>query len=78
MAYHSAKLDAYYARLYGLTRDELRYILALKDVYGDDFPGETFRVLKEKENKQYGNALQSDEKVGGTWRSGMSKAKDEG
>jgi len=49
-----AELDAYYARLYGLTRDELRYILDPQDVYGPDFPGETFRVLKEKELKQYG------------------------
>jgi len=23
-------------------------------IYGPDFPGETFRVLKEKEEKQYG------------------------
>jgi hypothetical protein len=23
-------------------------------LYGPDFPGETFRVLKEKEEKQYG------------------------
>jgi len=53
-AHLRAELDAYYARLYGLTRDELRYILDPKDVYGDDFPGETFRVLKEKEIKQYG------------------------
>jgi len=44
-----ADLDAYYAKLYGLTRDELRYILDPQDVYGPDFPGETFRVLKEKE-----------------------------
>ena len=49
-----AELDAYYARLYGLTREELRYILDPQDVYGPDFPGETFRVLKEKEMKQYG------------------------
>jgi hypothetical protein len=49
-----AELDAYYARLYGLTRDELRYILDPQDVYGPDFPGETFRVLKEKEIKQHG------------------------
>nr|HPN53944.1 N-6 DNA methylase [Anaerolineaceae bacterium] len=49
-----AELDAYYARLYGLTRDELRYILDPQDVYGPDFPGETFRVLKEKEIRQYG------------------------
>ncbi len=49
-----AELDAYYARLYGLTRDELRYILDPQDVRGEDFPGETFRVLKEKEIRQYG------------------------
>lgn len=47
-----AELDAYYAKIYGLTRDELRYILDPKDVYGPDFPGETFRVLKEKEENQ--------------------------
>ena len=28
-----AELDAYYARLYGLTRDELRHILNLKELY---------------------------------------------
>src|SRR3990170_9144826 len=49
-----AELDACYARLYGLTRDELRYILDPKEVHGEDFPGETFRVLKEKEIKQFG------------------------
>jgi hypothetical protein len=32
----------------------LRYILDPKDVYGPDFPGETFRVLKEKEEKRFG------------------------
>ena len=49
-----AELDATYARLYGLTRDELRYILDPADVHGPEFPGETFRVLKEKELKAYG------------------------
>ena len=49
-----AELDAYYAKLYGLNRDELRYILDPQDVYGPDFPGETFRVLKDKEIRQYG------------------------
>jgi hypothetical protein len=43
-----AESDACYAKLYGLTRDDLRYILDPKDVYGPDFPGETFRVLMEK------------------------------
>jgi hypothetical protein len=49
-----AELDAYYAHLYGLTRDELRYILDPKDVFGADFPSETFRVLKEREQKELG------------------------
>ena len=30
-----AELDAYYAKLYGLTRDELRYILDPSDIYGN-------------------------------------------
>jgi very-short-patch-repair endonuclease len=49
-----AELDAYFAKLYGLTRDELRYVLDPEDVYGENFPGETFRVLKEKEIEQFG------------------------
>lgn len=49
-----AELDAIYAKLYGLTTEELRYILDPQDVYGTDFPGETFRVLKEKEIRLYG------------------------
>jgi hypothetical protein len=40
--------------LYGLTRDELRYILDPKDVCGPDFPSETFRGLKEREEGLYG------------------------
>lgn len=49
-----AELDARYARLYGLTRDELRYILDPADLLGPDYPSETFRVLKEKELSLYG------------------------
>lgn len=49
-----AELDAYYARLYGLTRDELRYILDPANIMGDDYPSETFRVLKNKELKEFG------------------------
>ena len=49
-----AELDAYYARLYGLTRDALHYIPDPKEVHGEDFPDETFRVLKEKEVKAFG------------------------
>ncbi|MDO9074116.1 MAG: N-6 DNA methylase [Rubrivivax sp.] len=53
-AHLRAELDAYYARLYGLDRDELRYILDPKDVMGEDYPSETFRVLKEGEIRAFG------------------------
>lgn len=49
-----ADLDAFYARAYGLTRDELRYILDPADVKGPDYPSETFRVLKDKEIRTHG------------------------
>lgn len=49
-----AEVDAYYAHLYGLTRDELRYILDPQEIHGEDFPGETFRGLKNNEIRQYG------------------------
>lgn len=49
-----AELDAFYARAYGLDRDELRYILDPADIMGEDYPSETFRVLKEKEIRLYG------------------------
>jgi hypothetical protein len=49
-----AELDAYYAHLYGLSRDELRYILDPADLMGPDYPSETFRVLKNNELRQFG------------------------
>jgi hypothetical protein len=49
-----AELDARYARLYGLTRDELRYILDPSDVMGPEYPTETFRVLKNREMSEFG------------------------
>jgi hypothetical protein len=52
--YLRADLEAFYARAYGLDRDELRYILDPADVKGPDYPSETFRVLKEKETRQFG------------------------
>ena len=53
-AHLRADLDAFYARAYGLTRDELRYTLDPADVKGPDSPSETFRVLKEKEIRHHG------------------------
>ncbi len=49
-----AELDAWFARAYGLSRNELRYILDPAEIFGPDFPGETFRVLKEKEITKFG------------------------
>ena len=49
-----AELDAYFAHLYGLTRNELRYILDPKDMFGSQFPGKTFHVLQQYEMKKHG------------------------
>lgn len=49
-----AELDAYFAKLYGLSRRDLEYILDPKAVMGDDYPSETFRVLRDAELSTYG------------------------
>jgi hypothetical protein len=49
-----AELDAFFAKKYGLTRDELRYVLDPQDARGADYPSETFRGLKSKEINQFG------------------------
>lgn len=49
-----AELDGWYALAYGLSRDELRYVLDPKDVMGADYPSETFRVLQKNETAKYG------------------------
>ncbi len=49
-----AELDAWYARAYGLTRNELRYVLDPKEVMGEEYPSETFRVLQKNEIAKYG------------------------
>ena len=48
-----AELDAWYARAYGLTRDELRYLLDPADVKGPNYPSETFRFLKKNEMARF-------------------------
>src|SRR5262249_12298145 len=50
-----AELDAKIAKLYGFTRDQLRYILDPTDIYGPTYPSETFRVLKKYEIAKYGD-----------------------
>jgi hypothetical protein len=49
-----AELDAWYARAYGLTRDQLRFVLDPADVKGPDYPSETFRVLKKNDIARFG------------------------
>ena len=49
-----AELDAIFAHLYGLTTEELQYILDPEDVCGKGCINETFRVLRDNEIRQYG------------------------
>jgi len=49
-----AEIDAFFARKYGLRRDELRYILDPADVKGEDYPSQTFRGLQRGEIEKYG------------------------
>ena len=49
-----AELDAFFARKYGLSRHELRYILDPADTHGESYPSETFRGLKRNEIERYG------------------------
>jgi len=49
-----AELDAYFGRLYSLSREDLCYILDPASVMGADYPSETFRVLKNSEEREFG------------------------
>lgn len=49
-----AELDVFFARKYGLTDEELQYVLDPARVKGADYPSESFRVLKEREIRQFG------------------------
>lgn len=48
-----AELDAFFAIKYGLSKDDLRYVLDPASVKGDLYPSETFRGLKEKETARF-------------------------
>lgn len=49
-----AELDAIFAHLYGLSTEDLRYILDPEDICGKGCINETFRVLKEREIRELG------------------------
>lgn len=48
-----AELDAYYARLYQLTREELQFVLEPESIK-PGYPSETFAVLKRSEMREFG------------------------
>lgn len=49
-----AELDVLFAKKYGLTEEEFRYILDPKDVKGTNFPSESFRTLRDDECSRFG------------------------
>jgi len=49
-----AELDAFYARKYGLTREELLYVLDPAEVCGEDYPSVTFPGLRNNEMREFG------------------------
>ena len=49
-----AELDAFFAKKYGLSRDELVYVLDPAKAKGPDYPSETFRVLQKNEMARFG------------------------
>lgn len=62
-----SELDVLFARKYGLTEEQQRYVLDPTKVKGADYPSETFRVLREKENRLYGE-YRTERLVLETWR----------
>lgn len=49
-----SEIDAFYALAYGLSRDEVRFILDPAEAMGPNYPSETFRVLKKNDIRRYG------------------------
>lgn len=49
-----AGLDAFFAMKYGLSRDELVYVLDPAKAKGPNYPSETFRVLQKNEMARFG------------------------
>ena len=49
-----AEIDAYFARMYGLNIDDIRYIVDPTLVHEVNYPSESFRALKSRELNDYG------------------------
>jgi hypothetical protein len=54
-AFAKSELDAFFAFHYGLTRDELIYILDPKEAMGQSYPSESFRVLQKNDIREHGD-----------------------
>lgn len=61
-----AELDAYYARLYGLDREALRFILDPQSVK-PGYPSETFSVLKRSEEREFNGEYRTQRLVLEAW-----------
>lgn len=61
-----AELDAYYARLYGLDREELSFVLDPQSVK-PGYPSETFSVLKRMEQKEFNGDFRTQRLVLEAW-----------
>lgn len=48
------ELDAFFAKKYALSREDLEYILDPLNVQSDQYPSETFRGLKKNEQEKFG------------------------
>ncbi|MCA1393228.1 N-6 DNA methylase [Bradyrhizobium sp. IC3123] len=70
-----AELDAFFAKKYGLTEEELRYVLDPARVKGSDYPSETFRGLREKETRQFGE-YRTERLVLEAWKQVGAQASD--
>jgi N-6 DNA Methylase len=63
-----AELDVLVARdFFGLTRDEMRYLLDPADILGPDCGFETFGALKRAEARAFGGAFMSRDLILETW-----------
>src|SRR5208337_3498489 len=64
-----AEIDVLVARdLFGLTYDEMRYVLDPSDVLGADCDFETFGALKRAEEQEFGGSFRSRDMILETWR----------
>jgi hypothetical protein len=65
-----AELDVLVARdLFGITRDEMRYLLDPADVLGADCGFETFGALKRAENKRWNGRFPTRDRILEVWDS---------